>query len=245
MLVCKKCNIEKPLDEYETYFHRPQGKMRMRKYCKDCFREQKRLWRESIKENKITQPVSPEPPTIDFSTNPDYYKCKMCEEWKVMKKDFYLHKGGNPLNGRCKVCQKILDRKEADEHKKENGGNLKVKQKPNQYMDEYQKENTFLLMGIMGYLFDEGTGIWYKPGVKEIVNGKPVFLKVKKRKKSYKPRFMNQELLMKILELRKRKLTYAQIAIKFNLSDTTIRKYVTDYEKSNKTCKGGGIGNTN
>ncbi len=234
-MICRKCNEDKPLDQYETYFHRPQGKMRMRKYCRTCFNEQKRLWRESIKQLKITQPVSPEPVTIDYSTNPDYYLCIDCKEYKLLMVDFYLHKGMKPITKRCKDCQRVLDQKEADEYKKENGGSLMVPQRPNVYFDKYQKENTFQLMNIMGYLFDEGTGIWYKPGVKEIVDGKPKFLKVKKHKRK-RLRMINPDLWKQMIELRNKNMTYVQIADILNLSDTTIRKYIIEYEQSNKTC---------
>ena len=234
-MICRKCNEDKPLDQYQTYYHRPQGKIRMRKYCRTCFNEQKRLWRESIKQLKITQPVTPEPPTIDFSTNPDYYLCIDCKEYKLLMVDFYLHKGLKPITKRCKDCQRVLDQKEADEYKKENGGSLMVPQRPNVYFDKYQKENTFQLMDIMGYLFDEDTGIWYKPGVKEIVDGKPKFLKIKKHKRK-RLRRINPDLWKQMIELRNKNMTYVQIADILNLSDTTIRKYIIEYEQSNKTC---------
>jgi hypothetical protein len=159
----------------------------------------------------------------------------MCEEWKLLMVDYYLHKGLKPITKRCKDCQRVSDQKDADEYKKENGGSLMVPQKPNVYFDKYQKENTFILMGIMGYLFDEGTGIWWKPGVKEIVDGKPKFLKVKKHKRK-RLRMINPELWKQMIELRNRNLTYVQIADILNLSDTTIRKYIIEYEQSNKTC---------
>ncbi len=236
-MICRKCNLDKPLDQYGTYFHSTQQKMRIRKYCKSCYKEQKRLWKESIKELKITQPVSPEPATIDYSNNPDYYLCIDCKEWKLLMVDFYLHKGLKPITKRCKDCQRISDQKDADEYKKENGGSLMVPQKPNVYFDKYQKENTFILMGIMGYLYDEDTGIWWKPGVKEIVDGKPKFLKVKKHK-TKRLRVVNPELWKQMVELRNRNLTYVQIADKLNLSDTTVRKYLVEYGEDG-THKGG------
>jgi len=112
-----------------------------------------------------------------------------------------------------------------------------VPQKPNVYFDKYQKENTFILMGIMGYLYDEDTGIWWKPGVKEIVDGKPKFLKVKKHK-TKRLRVVNPELWKQMVELRNRNLTYVQIADKLNLSDTTVRKYLVEYGEDG-THKGG------
>lgn len=228
MIRCSKCNIDKPVDQYDTYYHSTQQKMRIRKYCKPCFKEQKRIYRESIRMKKISQPVSPEPVTIDYSTNPDYYLCIDCNEYKLLMVDYYLHKGGKPITKRCKACQRIIDQKEAEEKRKENGGSMMVPQQPNVYFDKYQKENTFELMEIMGYLFDEGTGIWYKPGVKEIVDGQPVFLKLRKYKHK-RLRVVNKAMLEKMIELRNKNLNYNQIADKLEISDTTVRKYLVQY----------------
>jgi len=232
-MICRKCNIDKPVDQYDTYFHSTQKKNRTRKYCNTCFIEQKRKYRESIRMKKITQPVSPEPATIDYSNNPDYYLCVGCNQYKLLLVDYYLHRGGKPITKRCKVCQKIQDQQRADESRRENGGSMMVPQKPNIYFDDYQRQNTFELMELMGYLYDEGTGIWHKPGWKEIINGKPVFVvikeKMKNKPKKIKSRIMNEEILQKMIELRKRKLTYVQIADKLNLSDTTVRKYLVEY----------------
>lgn len=230
---CSKCDLEKPENEYYSYYHSVQQKWRQRKVCNSCIRDQKRKYDERLKEKKIIQPEVPESLTIDYSTNPDYYKCYRCHEWKVIKTDYYLRKDGKPLNSRCKVCQRDLDRIEADQLRKENGGNLKVNQRPNHYLDSYQRENTFLLMELMGYTFDEETGIWFKEGWKHIVDGKPVFIvikeKMKNRKRKVKPRVNNVELINKIIEMRSKNMTYVQIADKLNVSDTTVRKYYMDY----------------
>ncbi len=208
--------------------------MRTRKYCRDCCKEQRRLYKESINMKKITQPVSPEPVTIDYSTNPNYCNCIDCKEWKLLT-DFYLHKGGKPITKRCKACQKILDQKEADEKRRDNGGSMMVPKNPNVYFDNYQKENTFELMQLMGYLFDEGTGIWWKPGVKEVVDGKPVFLKIKKGKRRIsRPRHYTKELMEQILLFRSKNWTYRKIGMKLNISETTVRKYLVDY--GNEAC---------
>ena len=232
-MICRKCNIDKPINEYDSYFHSTQQKMRIRKYCNSCFKEQKRIYREMVRQSKISQPVSPEPATIDYSNNPDYYLCVGCNQYKLLLVDYYLHRGGKPITKRCKVCQKIQDQQRADESRRENGGSMMVPQKPNIYFDDYQRQNTFELMELMGYLYDEGTGIWHKPGWKEIINGKPVFVvikeKMKNKPKKIKSRIMNEEILQKMIELRKRKLTYVQIADKLNLSDTTVRKYLVEY----------------
>ena len=227
-MICTKCNIDKPIDQYGTYFHSTQQKTRTRKYCKDCYKEQKRKYRESINLKEIVQPVTPEPPTIDYSTNPDYLKCIVCEEWKVIKEDYYLAKGGRPIYKRCKECQKEMDRQRTSNKLKDNGGSLMIGQKPGVFFDEYQRQNTFELMTLFGYLYDEETGIWYKHGVKEIVDGKPVFLKVKKRLHGT-PKKITKEIVNQIIELKRNNYTYASIARKLKISETSVQRYLHIY----------------
>lgn len=214
----------------------------MRKYCKDCCREQRRLYKINIKMEKITQPVTPEPPTIDYSTNPLYCLCIDCNQYKFISTDFYLHKGGNPITKRCKDCQRELDRQEADQKRRDNGGSMMIPQRCNVYFDSYQRENTFQFMQLMGYLYDEETGIWHKPGWKEIVDGKPVFVVIKEKRKNkpkkIKSRIMNDEMRQKMIELWEKKLNYGQIANKLKISSTTIRKYLLEYEQD-RTHQGG------
>lgn len=229
MNICTKCGIDKPIEEYETYWHSTQNKTRTRRYCRDCCKEQRRLYRESIRNKKITQPVSPEPPTIHYSTLPDYYNCIDCNNWKHIS-DFYQRKDKKPLNKKCKDCQRECDRMKAEQKRIDNGGSLMVPFKPNVYFDKYQKENTFELMGLMGYLYDEETGIWWKPGVKEIVDGKPVFLKISKQLHG-RPRKITREVINQMIEMRNKKWTFAKIGIKLDLSESTIQKYISLYGK--------------
>ena len=242
MIRCSKCDIEKPDDQYATYFHSTQNKWRTRKVCKPCFNQQKRKGGLTTIMKEITQPVTPEPPTIDYSTNHSYYLCIDCNEYKLLSTDFYLHKGGNPVTKRCKECQRTLDRQIADERRKENGGSLMIPQLCNVYFDNYQRENTFELMRLLGYLYDEETGIWHKPGWKEIVDGKPVFVVIKEknkfRTKNCRPKVSNEELIRTVVELRNRKQTYDQISRKLSISTATIRKCLLEYEQD-RTHQGG------
>lgn len=227
-MICKKCHIDKPLDQYDTYLHRKQGKMRTRKYCMDCFRAQKKKYRESIRMKQITQPVTPEPPTIDYSNNPEYKKCMVCEQWKVIKTEYYLHKNGRPTSQRCKECIRTMDREKTAESRKERGGSLMIPQRCGVFFDSFQRENTFELMKLLGYLYDEETGIWWKPNVKHIVNGKPVFLKVKKRLHGT-PKKITKEIINQIIELKRNNYTYASIARKLKISETSVQRYLGIY----------------
>jgi len=231
MSICTKCGIDKPDYEFSSYWHSSQKRRRTRRYCKTCFKEQQSVYKESIRNKKITQPVSPEPPTIDNSNNPNYYNCIDCEEWKLLT-DFYLHKTGKPITKRCKLCQKKLDQREADEKRRDNGGSMMVPKIPNTYFDHYQKSNTFELMQLLGYLFDEETGIWWKEGVKHIVNGQPVFINIKKRKR--KNQKLTEEDCRLIHKLYNDGHNYKEIAKMTSRNPSTVYKRLVEYEPNYK-----------
>jgi hypothetical protein len=220
MIKCSKCNVEKTESNYYTYWHSTQQKMRIRKVCKPCFNKQKKNYKEKVNEEKIVQPVTPEPPTIDYSNDRNYHQCNECNEWLQLQR-FYC-KNGKPYSNTCKLCQKEIERQKAMEFKMENCGGGKVPTRPNKYVNNIQKECTFDLMRALGYLYDIPTGIWYKPGVKEIYNGKPIFLNFKNVRKT--GRKVTPEVTAVICELIDRGLSAPQIAIKLELSITTIRK---------------------
>ena len=67
MAICSKCNIEKEADQYQTYFHSTQNKLRTRRICNSCFKEQKSIYRENIKNKKIIEPV---PFSVSFTPIP-------------------------------------------------------------------------------------------------------------------------------------------------------------------------------
>ena len=101
-MICTKCFIDKPVEEYYTYYHSTQKKQRTRKYCKSCYKNQKRLYKESIKTKKIMEPVSVieepvvlEPQPVEqinpLSTNPDYRLCRTCQKYKHSMDDYYHH----------------------------------------------------------------------------------------------------------------------------------------------------------
>jgi len=232
LLKCSKCAVDKPLDQYETYWHSVQNKTRMRKYCKTCFKEQKRIYRESIKMNKITQPVSPEPPTIDYSSDPNYYNCIYCDSWKELS-DFYLAKNGKPITKRCRDCQNQKDRDKTKERRKENGGSLMIPKTPNVYFDEYQKQHTFEFMKLLGYIYNEENGVWLKPGVKELdENNKIVFLKVRKYKRKHDS--LTRTDIQQIRDLYKSGNNFGQVAKLVNRNPSTVWKVLAEYEPTFK-----------
>jgi hypothetical protein len=212
MKICTKCKIEKELDQYYKYYHSTQQKWRVRGECADCFYKT-RLKRKN--------------PNLYYEKNPDYKKCKTCNEWKLLD-DFYFHSRVTGVRFTiCKICQKISDKLKQDTELENRGGSIKIKNKPNNYYDKYQKEQTFLVLEVLGYIYYEDKGIWLKPGVKELVDGKIVFPKLIKENKVgiYRAKVTSSKLeLMK--EYRKQGHSYNKIADLLDMSDTTVFKYL-------------------
>lgn len=238
MITCSKCSIEKPETEYQTYFHSTQNKMRRRNVCKVCFNLQKKQYRKSIISEKIIQPVEdltplqvilPQP--IDYSTNPDYKPCKECNEYKPLDMFHYFNKEKGLTFNTCKVCESEKDRLYYEQVKEQNGGSKQVPLKCNTYIDEYQKKNTFELMTLMGYLYNEEYGIWTKEGVKSIKDGKPYFHFLKYYKKGRKGGVISQIDKDKIIEYRNKGFSGKRISMITKISETSIYKIIKKHEE--------------
>jgi DNA invertase Pin-like site-specific DNA recombinase len=169
-----------------------------------------------------------------YENHPDYKKCRSCLNWKLVD-EFHFHSRvtGSRFT-ECKECQRESEKIKSQKEIEEKGGSEKIPSKPNQYKDRYQKEQTFMVMEVLGYIYDEGDGIWTKPGIKELVDGKIVFSKVGKNKKygAYNSKVGTNKLqLMK--ELRDKGYSYNKIADILDVSDTTVFKYLnakTDFD---------------
>ena len=212
--------------------------MRIRKVCKPCFNEQKRQYNQSIRNKKIIQPVedmTPIQPIIDHSTNPDYKACKECNEYKPIDSFHYFNKEKGLTFNTCKDCEKENDRIYNEQLKEQNGGSKMVGAKPNTYFDEYQKKNTFEVMTLLGYLYNEEYGIWTKLGVKTIEDGKPYFHFLKYYKKGNKGGMITQTERDKILEYREKGFSFKRISIITKISPNSIYKIIKEHEDKDQT----------
>jgi hypothetical protein len=201
--------------------------MRQRKQCNECF--------YIIRLKKKN-------PDKYYEDNPNYRKCKICGEWKVLDEYYFHNKEKGTRANQCKPCVRLKENE--DSHKKrelelsESCGSERVKVKPNQYNDQYQKACTFSIMETLGYIFNEENGVWLKPGWKELnENGKVIFPKILSRRKvkgyqivEYEGRkpvnFVTPEIYDKIFELRANGYTYENIGKILNIGHTTVFKYV-------------------
>lgn len=214
MIKCNVCQIEKEENNFQKYWHSTQQKMRIRKQCTEC------LYRIRLKRKN---------PDKYFQDNPNYHKCITCSQWKIIETEFY-HRNGKPYLNRCKVCELNIERTKRKEYLLENCGSDRVPPKPNEYTDEYQKACTFELLETLGYLYDTTTGIWIKPGYKEIKNGKPFFPTVKgipKQRNKIAPTKFE-----KIVILREQGYSYEKIAEELNISDTSVYKYMKKWKNN-------------
>ena len=161
----------------------------------------------------------------------EYKECTICKESKLIATDFYINEKGKLNSLRCKTCYRKIRRDKYHKKVAEECGGKRVPATPNKYMGKNQKKCTFELMEILGYTFDKESGIWIKPGWKEVKYGKPVFLKIKrKRKTNYK---VTKELIDRMLELRAKGFSFKGIARLLDISNTSVHKYVRQYEQVN------------
>ena len=86
---CNVCNEDKELNQYQTYWHSTQQKMRTRKQCNQCYY------------NIRLRNKNPEK---YYQNNPDYHKCNTCKDWKLIK-EFYTT-NDKIYSHRCRVCTK-------------------------------------------------------------------------------------------------------------------------------------------
>lgn len=214
---CNVCEQDKELKQFQTYWHSTQQKMRTRKQCTDCY------YKERLKRKN---------PDKYYQDNPDYKKCNRCGEWKTHEEYYFHNKKKNLRFNRCMDCQRKMDKDARIVELEENCGSEKVLMTPNRYTDQYQKNCTFSMMKALGYTFDEATGVWTKPGVKEMVNGKIYFPNVKEYK--HKPgTHITTDMVHKMVELRKLNWGFNKIADKLGISDTTVYNHLRKYGKIN------------
>jgi hypothetical protein len=203
---CTVCDKDKDQNQFQTYWHSTQQKMRTRKQCTEC------LYQIRLKKKN---------PDKFYENNPDYKKCNTCNEWKLIETEFY-HRHGKPYVNRCRYCELEIDRNKRKEYLMENCGGDKIPPKPNNYTDEYQKACTFHLMEALGYTFDEPSGIWIKEGWKEVRDGRAYFTVLKI---ASKPRNkVTPTKMERIVKLKSQGYTNPQIAEQLGIAEMTVYK---------------------
>jgi hypothetical protein len=241
MPVCTKCSIDKPIDQYFKEVRKSNGRTYYKKYCNDCFRKQSRDWK--LRTNyKSFQPKEKQLPAPAIEDNPNFKKCNTCNEYKLIKDNFYLSSNKTSYSGRCKSCNKIKER----EYQRENKGyGERYRQYPNEYINKEQRDNVFKIMNAIGWSFIEKYQIWIKPPFKTILDGQPHFPNIipkptgRPRKEPIPTKTGRKNIISKYLmdnfhEIKKYRgdgLTFYEIGCIYNCSSTTIKKVVKKYHE--------------
>jgi hypothetical protein len=227
MITCSKCKIEKEDNQYATYFHSSFNKTFTRKICKLCFNLQKSEYRKKKKMEKIQIPTQQEiiqPEVLKLEIEGKV--CKQCNEFKPYSGFYKNNSAKDKLTSKCRKCVYQNEKKDLQERLKEKGGSELVLKTPGKYMDKFQEEGTAELMTLLGYIKHETKNIWLKPGVKELIDGKIVFMKVKKPSygKIYRSK-VTTKMVEQMIEYKKLGLTEEKIGDLLGVSDTTVGNY--------------------
>ena len=176
----------------------------------------------------------------------EYRECRTCAEYLPIEAFYIYHneKTGNTRLGNpdCKECDRANTRRKSAEQKG-NVGSERVGIKPNTYVDENQKKQTFEFLKLMGWKFNEERGIWYDDikktsdgifvGVwspKQKIRPKLVFtesnppkIKFKNERKADLP---SEELVNKIVfDYYVNNIRIKDLAVKYNVNSNTIQTY--------------------
>ena len=252
-MICSKCNIDKEVDQYATYFHSKQNKLRTRRICKSCFNHQKSIYRESIKKEKIIEPVPvsviptpihrptpiPEPFVetkvfIDMDTK----VCSKCFEDKPYS-EFYIHSQTKKPFSRCKRCELDGDSERYRQQIEDEAGSTRVLSKVGQWVDEYQRENVEGFLKVLGWKHNGQH--WYKEGVRSGEDG--IWERMRGMKKYRKPMTRNspsvtdrlRTQIEDIIKLRDAGETLQTIASIYNTSVPTLYKVMNEYYEKKET----------
>ena len=159
--------------------------------------------------------------------------CRKCGELKPIT-EYYNNKSRSSI---CKLCIKIEDKKKYWEEKIENDGGFLVRQEPNVYTNDIQRQATFRTMKLFGWTFNEENNIWYKlpfknpDGTFNLKNNKikEDFVFVEKFKTKRKIDENKRLRINKVVELTNEKYTQEQICGILKITKPTIRAYLKLY----------------
>jgi hypothetical protein len=256
MKTCSKCKIEKNNDEYYTYYHSKYDRHFTRRVCTKCYlkqvleyqkkkneyklhlKDERKEMIELLTEQNKVQPVVQELIVEDFSNNPDYKKCLMCEKYKPLT-DFYKNSNTLYYHTRCKRCHiDYSNKKQHDYYQKKYetcGGSERVLPKVGHFMDKFQEEQTRWLMELLGWTKENN--VWVKEGIKKVVDGKIVWDKIPKKERVFTIRktrtVITEDDIKDIVKLRSDGLLMREIGMIYNCSKTLIGKILLKYNQNN------------
>lgn len=160
---------------------------------------------------------------------------------------FYLNAYGNHIK-RCKACHVKMHREKVEYKFRENGGKDQYFKECDRYTTKEQRDQIFMVMEALGWTYykpsENNIGVWWKKGIKELVDGNIVWPNIiltnkPKRKSPAIPHgrkiksgvWNNVEKIVKLIE---EGYTYNDVADTFDCSHTTIRTVVSNYKNGKK-----------
>lgn len=209
-MLCNKCNVDQPEENYEQYWHSTQQKFRTRRICRTCISQQKREYKLKIKQKKLE--VVKEPTQA----------CSKCGIEYPVSHYYTTTRTKKPIR-KCKTCYNRRPPKSAWQ-------NLDYRTQPNEYISEEQKDIVHMIMRNIGWSFNPDKGIWYKLPLKDENGNWNIVIKPKEPVKKFVPKRETIQLnVNEILQHRANGLTYNQIASIYSVSHTTIKVRVKQY----------------
>lgn len=232
MKICNKCKVEREDNEFDKYWHSTRQQFYIRGICNPCMREGYKQYKLKVKQDKLL---------LDIHNNPDYKQCSSCMEYKTLH-EFYLSKTKKTVK-MCKSCYVKHYKEKAQQKMDDNGGPDTYYKEPDRYTSQLQKDQVFMVMESIGWTYVDG--VWFKKGIKELIDGNivwpniiPTIKKEKKRpliphgRKIKSGVWNNTEKIVKMIE---EGYTYFDVAETFDCSHTTIRSVVTRYRNEKKS----------
>ena len=179
----------------------------------------------SIQPDKVAV-IAPELQPDPFNDNPLYKFCKNCNQYKLLT-DYYVNKSIKGYATWCKVCHNGHTRRKQLEYYQNkyenNGGSERILSKPGTYVDKYQKEQTFWVMDLMGWTYNEN-GVFSKEGIKDKDKNWTNVKMLPKKKKEIGIRKSREYDVDKMKELRESGLYFYEIAKIMKCSKPTVLK---------------------
>lgn len=239
---CSKCKIDKEVDNYYTYFHINRKKHYTRRVCNDCYKKQQLTYKKKELIQLPQQETIVEPVVLELEPEvlivPDGYKqCNDCKEVKPID-EFYNSAYKNPIR-KCKTCYKKYHRNKIIQSMENKGGADNYKSNPNEYTSEIQKEQTFMVMELCGWTYNDN-GVWSKPGIKtkdkiwECFEERPKLVRTQTNagRKIKKGVWNCKEDIIKRIEAGER---YSDVADIYECSHTTLRTIISNYRNEQRT----------
>lgn len=242
MKECIRCKELKPENRFYIYKNKTTNKIYSRNVCNDCMYDNVKRFRSKLKgenlksiqtpiQEEIIQPDVPESIIEDFSNNPDYRCCIGCKEYKLLS-EFYRNNTTGYYMSKCKVCHNAkaheLQKKYYEEKYRTCGGSEVVKRHPDDWTDEFQRDQCHWLLETIGWEKNNVNGktIWTRLGIKHLEDDKIIWDKIKP--KEPKPKQIRRKRptynINQIIQLRSEGKLMREIAEIIGCSKPTIVK---------------------